>query len=242
MHERPTAQSNEPIMTNTAAPSTTAPANGRIFRRSTARRRMRARTALADSHAGDERQHDQGGGGDHDERCRDAERADEQGRDRRAECETEHVGGEQPAEVLAEMVRVGEDDDATGGRYRRTDPDARDEPADEDRGERGAEPHQQQADHIDRNPEQHDSPRMAAVGERGDEHLRQERGDEPDPDDDTDRRFADAVLVAVVVDDREQHAVAGGEAGHEPAERDEQHPRRRCRALDVDVGGHRAAD
>ena len=57
--------------------------------------------------------------------------------------------------------------------------------------------------------------------------LREERSDEADADDDADRCFVDAVLVAVVVDDREQHAVAGGEAGHQPAERNEDHRRRR---------------
>ena len=81
--------------------------------------------------------------------------------------------------------------------------------------------------------EEHDLAGVAAVGERCDQHLREEPGDEPDADDHADGGFADPVLVAVVVDDGEQHAVARCQAGHQPAERDEQHPWRRRRALHV---------
>ncbi len=59
---------------------------------------------------------------------------------------------------------------------------------------------------------------MAAIGERGDDDLGDEPGDEADTDDATERRFADAVLVAEVVEQGEQDAIAGGEErADEPA-------------------------
>ena len=45
------------------------------------------------------------------------------GRDRRAEREAEHVGGEQPTEVRPEVVGIGEDHDAPDGRYGGADAD-----------------------------------------------------------------------------------------------------------------------
>ena len=73
-----------------------------------------------------------------------------------------------------------------------------------------------QAEHVDQHADQHDPAGVATVGERRDQQLRQEPGEEADADHDADRGLADAVLVAVVVDDREQHAVAGGEAAISP--------------------------
>ena len=93
--------------------------------------------------------------------------------------------------------------------------------------ERGAHRHQDEAGDVDEHADQHDEAGVAAVGVGGDQQLGEEPGEEPEPDDHADRRLADAVLVAVVVDDREQHAVAGGEAGHQPAEREEHEPGRR---------------
>ena len=63
---------------------------------------------------------------------------------------------------------------------------------------------------------------MPAVGERGERDLGDEAGEEADADDRTERRLADAVGVAEVVEQGEQHAVAGGEEGaHEPEHDDE---------------------
>ena len=188
---------------------------------------LRSHGALGDVYASHERQEHGGGNGDDDERRRDAERPHEERRDRRTECESEHVGGEQAPEVLPEVVRVGEDHDAPRGRYGGTDSDSGDEPTDQNGDEGRAEPHQQQPDDVDADAEQYDVSRMATVGERGDQHLRQERRDEAETDDEADRGFADAVLVAVVVDDREQDAVARSQTGHQAAEREEQRVRRR---------------
>ena len=133
---------------------------------------------------------------------RDAERPYQQRGHRRAEGEAEHVGGEELAQVLAEVVRVGEDDDATSGRNGSPDADAGDEPPDQDGCQRRAETHQQQPNHVDAHAEQHDSAGMTSVGQGSDQDLGQEGGDEADPDHDADRGLADAVLVAVVADDR----------------------------------------
>ena len=64
-------------------------------------------------------------------------------------------------------------------------------------------------------------PGVAAVGERGDRHLGDEAGDEADADDRAERRLADAVLVAHVVEQREQGAVAGGEERADEPQHDE---------------------
>ena len=132
---------------------------------------LRPHGALLDLNPRDEGQQHRGRDGDDEERCRDAERTDEERRDRRAEREAEHVSGEQASEVLAEVVRVGEDHDAAGRWHGGTDPDARDEPADQDRCQRGAEPHQQQPDHVDADTEQHHPTSMTPVGERCDQYL-----------------------------------------------------------------------
>ena len=131
-----------PIITNTADPITTAPANGRIRSRSTARRRLVGSTVSCTRTASDERQQEQRRRGDDEERRGDAERADEQRRDRRAEGEAEHVGGEQPAEVGAEVVGIGEDHDPPDCGSGGADADTADETADQDRQQGGAEGHQ----------------------------------------------------------------------------------------------------
>ncbi len=156
--------SNVPIITKTAAPITTAPANGRMRRRSTASRRLvgsivsctrtRATTGNSSSVAA----------ADDEERRGDAERPDQHGRDRRAEGEAEHVRGEQPTEVRPEVVGIGEDHDAPDGRRRGADADAADETADQDRQQRGAEGHQHEAEHVDGHPDQHDPAGVTAVG------------------------------------------------------------------------------
>ncbi len=67
----------------------------------------------------------------------------------------------------------------------------------------------------------HQGAGVAAVGERGDRHLGNEPGDEPDADDGAERRLADAVLVAHVVEQREQGAVPGREEGADEPQHDE---------------------
>ena len=61
-------------------------------------------------------------------------------------------------------------------------------------------------------------PGVTAVGDRGEEHLRQEAGEEPDPDDQAEPAGGDAVLVAEVVEHGEHHAVAGREQRSHGAE------------------------
>ena len=112
--------SNEPIITHTAQPSSTAPANGRIRSRSKARRCDAAtvgRRRLGRGVAHDERHGEDVGGGDHEERPGDPERADEQGGDGRPGGEPGDVGGEQAAEVVADAVGLGHDHDAADGRH-----------------------------------------------------------------------------------------------------------------------------
>ena len=186
----------------------------------------RSISGLLDVHRGDE--WEQGGGrdGDDDEWGGDSERSDEHRRDRRAHREPEHVGGEQATEILAEVLRIGEDDDPLDRRRRRSDSDAGDDATDQDHRQRGSDRHQQESGNVDRYADDHDGARVSPIGERRDRHLRDERGDEACADHDTDRCLADAVLVAVIVDDREQHAVAGREQRAEAAERDHQERRR----------------
>ncbi len=63
---------------------------------------------------------------------------------------------------------------------------------------------------------------MAAVRDRGEDHLGDESGQEPDADDQAEPVSLDAVLVAEVVEHREHDAVPGcQERGHEP---ELQHP------------------
>ena len=65
---------------------------------------------------------------------------------------------------------------------------------------------------------------MAAIGQRRDQDLGEEPGDEPDADDEPERRLRDPVLVAEVVEQREQRAVAGGEERPDQPEHDEELP------------------
>jgi hypothetical protein len=63
---------------------------------------------------------------------------------------------------------------------------------------------------------------VSLVGVRSDHHLGEEPGEEPDSDHHAERRLRDAVLVADVVEHREEHAVSSGEAcPDEPARDDE---------------------
>ena len=118
------------------------------------------------------------------------------------------VGGEQPAEVVADALGLGDDHDAADGGDGHPDADAHHEPADEQRHEVPGRGHQQQPGDVEAHPAEHELAGVATVGERGDEDLGQEPGEEADPDHRAERRLADAVLVADVVEHAEQRAVA----------------------------------
>ncbi len=74
---------------------------------------------------------------------------------------------------------------------------------------------------------EHELAGVAAIGERGDEDLREEPGEEADADHRAEGRLADAVLVADVVEHAEQGAVAHRQQGEDQPER---HEERRARA------------
>ena len=124
------------------------------------------------------------------------------------------------AEVGAEVLVVGEDHDAADCGQRSADADAGDDAAEHQDREAFAEGHQQEPGDVDRNAGDDDAPGIATIGDRCDEGLGEEGGDEADTDQPPDRGFADAVGFAVVGNDREEHAVAGGkrrrQAGEDP--------------------------
>ena len=148
-------------------------------------------------------EHRQGGCGDDDVRCSKPERTYEHGRQGRTHGKAEDVGAEQSPQVLAEVLRVGQDHDATDRRNRRTDAEAGDDPAGQQHPEALTEPEHEDADDV----EQHAGPNqvagMASVADRCDQGLGEEGHDEPEADQPTDGGLADAVGVAVVGDDRE---------------------------------------
>ncbi len=115
----------------------------------------------------------------------------------------------------------------TAGR-RGSDTESVDDPADQDRPETGTRCHQQQPGDADRHADDDHLARMATVGVRSEEDLGDEAGEEADADDDADLAARDVVLALVVVDDREQHAVPGGQRAVEPPEREQDQPRRRA--------------
>jgi hypothetical protein len=106
----------------------------------------------------------------------------------------------------------GKDGDAADRWCRGADPESRHDPSRQQHGERRAERHRQQPCDVDEHAERNDAPGVTTVGERSEHELAGEAGDEPHADEPADRGVRDAVLVRVVVGDREQHAVAGGEA------------------------------
>ena len=177
---------------------------------------------LVHVHTRHERQGDRGGHGDDEERGRDAERPDEHSRHRRSEREPTDVGREQPAEVLAEPLGLGQDHDASDRWRRHADPDTHHQAPDEERHERGRQRHHHQTDAVQADTEQHQLSGMPAVGAWRDQDLREEAGEEADSDDGAEQGLTDAVLVAVVVEHREQHAVAGTHRARDQAERDDQ--------------------
>ena len=204
-----------------------APANGRISEQVEGEAVFGLFHRLLNWDASNDWQQDQGDRCDHDERSGNAERADENRRDGWPGGEAEDVGGEQAAHVLAEVVGVSEDHDALDRRAGCADADAGDEPADQDGCQRCAERHQEQPGDIDEHADEDEFLGVTAVGERCHDDLRQESGDEAEPDHEPDGGLADAVFVTEVSDDREQHAVAGRQCRHQPAEGKQQDERRR---------------
>ena len=173
-----------------------------------------------DGHRSADRQQDRGCRRDDQERRCESVRADEYGGDRGTHGEPEDVGAQEAAEVGAEVLVVGEDYDAANCRQRPADADAGDDAADHQDRETFAESHQQKPRDVDRDTGDDDAPGVAAIGDRCDQGLGEEGGDEADTDQPSDRGFADAVGFAVVGDDREEHAVAGckrrRQAGEDP--------------------------
>ena len=173
-----------------------------------------------DGHGSADHQQDRGRCRDDQERRGESVGADKHSGDRGTHGEPEDVGAQEAAEVGAEVLVVGEDDDAANCRQRSADADAGDDAADHQDREAFAERHQQEAGSVDRNAGDDDAPGIATIGDRRDQGLGEEGGDEADTDQPSDRGLADAVGFAVVSDDREEHAVAGckrrRQAGEDP--------------------------
>ena len=220
--------SNEPIITHTAHPISRAPVYGRSRSRSNARRcdasgestastiwrELRITNGRAATMAPAITRNGHG----------DAEAPDQQGGHGRAGGEAADVGGEQPPEVVPDAVGVGEDHDAPHGRHRHPDADAHHEATEQQREERAGEGEQHEPDDVDGDAGEHQLAGVAAVGERGDQHLGEEPGEEADADHRAEGALADPVLVADVVEHREQRPVAHRQqAEHEP-ERHEHGP------------------
>ena len=207
---------------NTAEPISSAAANGRCRSRSKANRDDGDRGALGDLHPRHDGKAADDQHGDHEERCRQAERLDQHRRQRRAGGEAGDVGRQHHPQVAAQVGRVGEDDDAADGRVGHPDPQPHDEPRPEQRRGRLARGHPDQAHHVEHQPCVDQAAGVAAVGERGDQRLGDERGDEADGHDQPQPRAPDPVVVTEVVEHREHHAVAGGHQRGQQPER--QHP------------------
>ena len=172
--------------------------------------------------SGDDRQAQDGRDGDHEERRRDAERADEDGSHGRAHGEPEDLGRQQQAEVRAELVWRREDHDAADGGLGHPRADAHHQPGQDERQERGAHRHADEAHHVEQHAEVDEPAGMASIGERRQQDLGEERREESGGDDRAERSRADAELVAKVVEHREHDAVAGGEQRGQEAEREDE--------------------
>ena len=160
---------------------------------------------------GDDRQGHRSRRGDEQERPRDPERAHEHSGDGRPCGEPTDVEGQQPPQVVPDALGLGDDDDPSDGRHGHAHPDAHHEPADEQRHEVPGRRHHQQPDDVEHDAPEHEVAGVATVGDRSQEDLGQEPGEEADRDDPTERGLADAVLVADVVEHAEQGAVAHGQ-------------------------------
>ena len=124
------SESNTPIMKNTAMPMSTPAAIARSRSKSTAKRSV---GVVLSGHLGDVQREDHERDQrqcctNHDERSRDAEGLDEDGRDDRAGREPADFTREHPTEVSPEMIAVAHDDDATHRWQGTTKTDAREEP------------------------------------------------------------------------------------------------------------------
>ena len=180
--------SNEPIITHTAQPSMTAPANGRMRSRSNASRCDG--TSSGTARAGRELRTTNGmattvRAGDHEEGPGDPERPDQQRGDGRAGGEPTDLGGEQPPQVVPDALGVGEDQDAPHGRDGHADADPHHEAPGEVRHEVARCSQHDEAGDVEAHPDQHEAPGVAAIGERGDEDLGEEAGEEAHPEDGT---------------------------------------------------------
>ena len=162
--------SNAPIIIHTAQPRATAPANGRMRSRSKAAaacggstvsstRALRATNGRATSVAAAMTRNGPGM----------PNGPTSSGRHGRSGGEAADVDGEQAAEVVADPLRLGDDDDAPDRRHGHADTDAHHEPARRSSGTKSrGRGHQQEADDVERHAAEHEVAGVAAVGERGD--------------------------------------------------------------------------
>ena len=134
--------SKAPIISQTAQPITTAPANGPDAQQVDGEALAHGDGGLGDGRAGDERQRDQRRRGDDQERRRDAERVDEQRRHGGTGGEPADVDGDQAPEVVAQPIGVGEDHDAADRRDGHPDADPHHEAPGEERHDVGGDGHQ----------------------------------------------------------------------------------------------------
>ena len=171
-----------------------------------------------------ERQGGDDGAGDDEEGHGDPEAPDQQRGHGRTGGEAGDVGGEQAPEVVPDAVGVGEDHDAPHGRHGHPDADTHHEATEQQGEERAGEGEQHESGDVDADAGEHQLAGVATVGQRGDQHLGEEPGEEADADHCAEGALADPVLVADVVEHREQRPVAHRQqAEHEP-ERHEHRP------------------
>ena len=88
----------------------------------------------------------------------------------------------------------------------------------------GAVGHSQETGDVEHHSEDDHQPGVAAIGERGDRHLGDERRQEAHGHDQPERTFTDPVLVAELVEHGEHHAVSRGEQPRQRAENDNDRP------------------
>ena len=227
--------SNEPIITHTAQPSRTAPANGRIRSRSNASRCDVTRSSATAPASGRELRTTNGTA---------ATLAAAMTRNGpgmpsgpTSTAATAGPAANPPTSAASRRPRLwpmssgsDEDDDAAHGRDGHPDADAHHEASAEVGHEVAGRGEHEQAGDVEAHADQHEPPGVAAVGERGDEDLGQEPGEEAHPDHRAELRRRDAVVVADVVEHAEQRAVAHRHRRQHEPERHE-HGRVRPRRL-----------
>ena len=176
---------------------------------------------FGDMHSGDQRIDRDRQRGDQQERRGDPERADQHRRDGRAHREPGDVGRQHSSEVLAQVVGIGQDHDATRRRIRQADACTHHEPRHQQHDHTGAVGHPQKPGDVEHHPEDDHQPCMPSIGEWGDRHLGDERRQEAHCHDQPERTFTDPVLVAKLVEHGEHHAVSRGEQPGQRAENDD---------------------